>query len=64
MSGGRCTACGAELRLGPTRCPLCGADLTKPVETKRKPSTDSYQADVRHLREQLKKLRDEAAEAV
>jgi predicted amidophosphoribosyltransferase len=63
----RCSECGAELRHGLATCPLCGADgdapgpnhsWTPPVEV------DSYQSNVRHLREQLKKLRDDHPEAV
>ena len=63
----KCHECGAELRLGPAPCPLCGAD--QPAEKSwtappKKADPDDYQANVRELREQLKKLRDEAAEAV
>ena len=60
----RCAACGAELRLRPTRCPLCGAEPSAPARPPKKRSTESYQSDVRKLRAQLKKLRDEGAEAV
>jgi ribosomal protein L19E len=43
---------------------LCGADVAERPGPRKKPTTESYQADVRKLREQLKKIRDEGAEAV
>ena len=65
----KCHECGAELRLGPAPCPLCGAD--QPAEKKKawaappkEADPDDYQANVRELREQLRKIRDEGAEAV
>lgn len=63
----KCHECGAELRLGPAPCPLCGAEETAdeswtvPVKAV---DPDHYQASVRELREQLRKIRDEGAEAV
>ena len=63
----KCHECGAELRLGPAPCPLCGAEQDPekawavPVKAV---DPDYYQARVRELRDQLKKLRDEGAEAV
>ncbi len=63
----KCHECGAELRLGPAPCPLCGAtaDSDKDWSAPAKDADpDDYQANVRNLREQLKKLRDEGAEAV
>jgi len=63
----KCHECGAELRLGPAPCPLCGAeqDAAKTWDVPAKNADpDDYQANVRDLREQLKKLRDEGAEAV
>ena len=62
-----CSECGAELRLGPAPCPLCGHEHDAPSSSddwKRPADADGYQATVRDLREQLKKLRDEGAEAV
>jgi predicted amidophosphoribosyltransferase len=64
----RCSECGAELRHGPATCPLCGADenAAGPEDTWAAPRVEvnSYQSNVRHLREQLKKLRDDHPEAV
>ena len=62
-----CHECGAELRLGPAPCPLCGAeqDEKKSWSVPVKPvDPDDYQARVRILREQLQKMREEDAEAV
>ncbi len=63
----RCSECGAELRLGPARCPLCGAEPNTKAEPQapvKVESVDHYQSDVRKLRDQLKRLREEDAEAV
>ncbi len=62
----KCSECGAELRLRPHRCPLCGSQVSPDSKPKvRKAVTvDRYQEDVRALREQLKKLREGGAEAV
>jgi hypothetical protein len=63
----KCHECGAELRLGPAPCPLCGAkkdadkNWTVPIKAV---DPDHYQASVRELREILKELRDGGAEAV
>lgn len=58
----RCRQCGAELRLGPTACPLCGANLDAPAPTK--PSEIAgYQADLRKLRAELKRLRRDGQRA-
>ena len=63
-----CSECGAELKLGPGRCPLCGAEPgdssattgTRPVAI----PADAYQARIRELRDQLKELKRGGAEAV
>jgi predicted amidophosphoribosyltransferase len=61
----RCLGCGAELELGPARCPLCGAEASLTSAKRREPpNIDDYQLRIRTLREQLKRLRDGEAEAV
>jgi hypothetical protein len=62
-----CKECGAELRLGPAPCPLCGTEQETITGVRVQPKSidpDDYQSSVRELREQLKALRDEGAEAV
>ncbi|CAN5608405.1 hypothetical protein BH24ACT26_BH24ACT26_08790 [soil metagenome] len=63
MIATECTECGAELRLRPARCPLCGADAQTRTPKRAGTDVETYQGDVRSLREQLRKLR-EGAEAV
>ena len=48
---------------GPAPCPLCGAE-SSPEQPKAAKDAADYQADVRRLREQLKKLREDGAKAV
>jgi hypothetical protein len=61
----RCSGCGAELHLGPDRCPLCGAEASFTGASKREQVTvEDYQSKVRELRKQLRHLRDDGAEAV
>jgi predicted amidophosphoribosyltransferase len=61
----RCGGCGAELHLGPDRCPLCGAEASFTGASKREQVTvEDYQLRIRELRKQLKRLRDDGAEAV
>jgi rRNA maturation protein Nop10 len=58
-----CAECGAELTLRPDSCPLCGAEIS--ASTWAAPSNaETYQSNVRDLREQLRKLRNDGAEAV
>jgi predicted amidophosphoribosyltransferase len=59
-----CSECGAELRLGPTRCPLCGCEPSKVDEPAPISDPDGYHSGVQELRDQLRKLREEGAEAV
>lgn len=64
-----CSECGAELNAGPASCPLCGTDADAPqsksnVDWSGPSKVASYQDDVRALRDELKRLRDEGAEAV
>ena len=59
-----CSECGAELRLGPTRCPLCGSEPPQAEEPEVVSDPDGYHARVQQLRDQLRKLREEGAEAV
>lgn len=57
----KCSECGAELRLRPHRCPLCGAEVAQPLaESPPAKSVEKYQEGLRDLRKQLKKLRDDA----
>jgi predicted amidophosphoribosyltransferase len=59
-----CSECGAELRLRPASCPLCGAEVTDKSWSATPVSAEDYQSNVRDLREQLRKLRNDGAEAV
>ena len=57
--------CGAQLKLGPDSCPLCGAELTgDPGGKEKSPDAETYQSNVRDLREELRRLRNHDAEAV
>jgi transcription initiation factor IIE alpha subunit len=63
MKPEKCSECGAELRLRPASCPLCGADLAEWPAPRSEPNEDTYQSNVRQLRDELKRLRDEAQTA-
>jgi hypothetical protein len=61
-----CSGCGAEVRFGPASCSLCGEFVGKPPPAqtsrpKQGQSVETYQEDLRKLREELDKLRKEIA---
>jgi predicted amidophosphoribosyltransferase len=60
----KCGECGAQLKLGPDCCPLCGAELSSEPKARKASDADTYQSNVRELREELRKLRSHDAEAV
>lgn len=60
----KCSECGAGLRLGPTRCPLCGCEPGRAKEPEVFADPDGYHSRVQELRDQLRRLREEGAEAV
>jgi hypothetical protein len=60
MGARRCTECGAELNLRPSECPLCGSDASPKAARPLGTDVETYQGDVRRLREQLRKLREDA----
>ncbi len=70
MAAKNCAECGAELEPRSTSCPLCGTQRQESVKwtAAKKPAgpeaIEGYQADLRKLRAQLKKIRNEGAEAV
>lgn len=70
MAAKDCAECGAELEPRSTSCPLCGTQRQESVKwtVSKKPdapeNVEDYQADLRKLRAQLKKIRDDGAQAV
>lgn len=59
-----CSECGAELRLGPARCPLCGCEPSQAGEPEVISDPEGYHSRVQELRDQLRRLREGGAEAV
>jgi predicted amidophosphoribosyltransferase len=55
----RCGGCGAQLRLRPASCPLCGEELREREVAPFEPPEDpeDYRSNVRALREELQRLR-------
>ena len=60
----RCRECGATSSAEAEECPLCGAELAAKKAAPAPKDVDSYHANVRKLREQLEKIRNDEAEAV
>jgi hypothetical protein len=61
-----CDGCGAEVSFGPASCPLCGGFVGNPPPPKGvrelpKKKVEDYHEDLRRLREELDKLRQESA---
>ena len=59
-----CSECGAELKLRPASCPLCGRDTPFLPKERVHIDLDDYQSNVRSLRDELHRIRREDAEAV
>lgn len=64
MTKQKCSECGAEFRLGPASCPLCGASREDTPGKEASSDPDTYHSNVRQLRDELQRLRDQDAEAV
>ena len=64
MAEAHCSECGAELKLRPASCPLCGRDTPFVVKERVAIDLDDYQSNVRLLREELYRIRRDDAEAV
>ena len=60
-----CRECGAGLRPGLAACPLCGAETKQPAApvAKQSGTVDDYQSAIRSLKEKLRRLREDNAEA-
>ena len=59
-----CSECGAELRLRPASCPLCGEKTPFAPKERVSIDLDDYQSNVRSLRDELNRIRRDDAEAV
>ncbi|MFN2390245.1 MAG: hypothetical protein ABR575_11665 [Actinomycetota bacterium] len=59
MANDRCGECGAELRLGPAACPLCGSAVGVAAAVPAPDDVEDYHSRVRRLRAELQKLRKE-----
>ena len=59
-----CSECGAELKLRPASCPLCGRDTPFVPKERIAIDLDDYQSNVRALRDELHRIRRDEAEAV
>ncbi len=64
MAETHCSECGAELRLRPAACPLCGREAPYVPKERVPIDLDDYQSNVRSLREELHRIRRDDAEAV
>lgn len=64
MAFENCSECGAELRLRPASCPLCGRDTPFVPKEPVPIALDEYQSNVRSLRDELRRIRRDDAEAV
>lgn len=59
-----CSECGAELKLRPASCPLCGRETPYVRKEPVAIDLDDYQSNVRTLRDELHRIRRDDAEAV
>lgn len=61
-----CGGCGAQLRLRPASCPLCGEAMKEREVAVFEAASelDDYRSNVRALRDELMRLRHGEAEAV
>jgi uncharacterized Zn finger protein (UPF0148 family) len=64
MTDQNCSECGAELRLRPASCPLCGRETPFVAKERVAIDLDDYQSNVRSLRDELHRIRRDDAEAV